>query len=99
MDATLYRGVCTAASRSNEGTGRAHAGQRASSVEGEAKDSMNESCVETSREAAVCEKVCVATSKDGVGTGSGGRRGSVNKDAMLQKCSKGELRGSLSERS
>ena len=65
----------------------------------EPKNSLNESCVETSREAAVCEKVCVAASRDGVGIGSWGGVGSVNKDATVQKGSKGELRGSLSERS
>ena len=69
--AMLCKGVCAAASRGNEGTGRACVGQRTSSVEGEAKNSLNESCVETSREAAVCEKVCVAASGGGVGTGSG----------------------------
>ena len=36
-DATLYKGVCTIASRSNEGTGREHVGQRTSCAEGGTK--------------------------------------------------------------
>ena len=81
-------GVCTAASRGNEGTGRAHAGQRTSSVEGEAKNSLNESCVETSRDAAVCEKVCVAASRGGMGTGSRGGGEASTKMQRSRKAAK-----------
>ena len=59
---------------------------------------MNESCVETSRGATVCEKISEATSKDGVEAGSWSGGESVNKDATLQECGKGELRGSIGER-
>ena len=47
-DATLYKGVCTAASRSNEGTDRERVEQRTSCEGGGAKNSSSESCTETS---------------------------------------------------
>ena len=64
---------CTAASRSNEGTGRGHVGPT-SRVEGGAKNSLNESCV--------------AASRDGVGTGSWGDGGEMqrSRNAAKESC-------------
>ena len=82
-EATVCEGVCAAASRSRGGMGREHAAGYAcvgggteppKGSSGEMhprKNSASGSWVEASAEAALCGKVCVASSRSKVGLGCG----------------------------